>query len=331
MQGEMPNGPAHEMPTDPAPEPQTLSLRVVRGLHRGALTAVVPSGVLLIGAGEDCDVILRDEGVARHHCVLSNLGCRLFLRAIDEPLMLDGRPQDPGKSVGVVPGACVELGSAAFEVVTAQGSEAPYIEKTAQPQGLRRLGWAAVFVLAVGVAVACGLNPVQLGLKGRGSHVAEVPAEPLASGRPGTDIARDVEEVLRLSDLACEAHYDGNGTVTVRGHLGDPKALATVIQSRAMHEIVGLKRVLAVNLDDRRGSAASTVDSTRIVSAISGDDPYVVTADGSRYYVGAELPQGGRLAGVDGDEVLIERNGRVEHLQLPGARLGSSNHQEKRT
>ena len=70
---------------------------------------------------------------------------------------------------------------------------------------------------------------------------------------------------------------------------------------------------------------------TRIVSAISGDDPYIVTADGSRYYVGAELPQGGRLAGVEGDEVLIERNGQVEHCRLPGARLGSSNHQEKRT
>ena len=354
MQGEMPNGPAHEAQTmteSPAapvtPEPQVLSLRVVRGLHRGAVTSVVPSGVVLIGAGEDCDVILRDEGVARHHCVLSHLDSRLFLRAIDEPLVLDGRTQDPGKSVCVAPGACVELGSAAFDVVTVEASEVPYVEKPAQPEGmrgfvslgriassafLRNMRWAAVFVLAVGVAMACGLSPVQIGLKGRGSHVAEAPTEPLAAGRPGADIARDVEEVLRLSDVACEAHYDGNGTVTVRGHLGDPKALSTVIQSRAMHEIVGLKRVMAVNLDDRHSSAASTtVDSTRIVSAISGDDPYVVTADGSRYYVGAELPQGGRLAGVDGDEVLIERNGQVEHLRLPGARLGSSNHQEKRT
>jgi type III secretion protein D len=114
--------------------------------------------------------------------------------------------------------------------------------------------------------------------------------------------------------------------------LGDPKALATIIQSRAMREIVGLKRVLAMNLDDPHGSSSPTqVDSTRIVSAISGDDPYVVTADGSRYYVGAELPQGGRLAGVQGDDVLIERNGQVEHLRLRAARLGSSNHQEKRT
>ena len=327
------------------PESRTLSLRVVRGLHVGALTQVPPSEVVLVGAGEDCDVILSDAGVARHHCVLSNLDSRLFLRAIDEPLVLDGQTQDPGKSFCVTPGTCVELGAAAFDVVTEQESHVPYVAKPVlAPRGrlsfgwiassemFRRMRWAAVAVLGVGVAVAAGWTPVQMGLKGHRAHVAETPEQPLTAGRPGADIAHDVEEVLRLSDVASDAHYDGNGTVTVRGHLGDPKVLATVIQSRAMREIVGLKRVLAVNLDDRHGSGAPTqVDGTRIVSVISGDDPYVVTADGSRYYVGAELPQGGRLAGVDGDEVLIERNGQVEHMRLQGARLGSSNHQEKRT
>jgi hypothetical protein len=42
----------------------------------------------------------------------------------------------------------------------------------------------------------------------------------------------------------------------------------------------------------------------------------VVTADGSRYYVGASLPQGGRLAGVKEGEVLVERDGRTEHWKL---------------
>jgi len=337
MQGGMPDGRAHEAP--PTPECQALNLRVVKGLHRGALTSIAPSDVVLVGADEDCDVILHDTGVARHHCVLSNRDSRLFLRAIDEPLVLDGRPLEPGKSVCVKPGTCVELGSTAFDLVSPQDSDLPYEANLAQPPGARErsgflwnMRWAAVAVLAVGVAVACGLNPAQIGLHGRGKQVAAAPATQLATGRPGGDIARDVEEVLRLSDVACESHYDGNGTVTVRGHMGDPKVLATVIQSRAMREIVGLKRVLAVNLDDPHGSASPTqVDGTRIVSAISGDDPYVVTADGSRYYVGAELPQGGRLAGVEGDEVLIEHDGRVEHWRLPGARLGSSNQQEKRT
>lgn len=343
MQGRMPDGPAQEPRADrpagpPTSECHTLNLRVVKGMHRGALTPIAPSEVVLVGADEDCDVILHDAGVARHHCVLSNLDSKLFLRAIDEPLTLDGRLLDPGRSVCIKAGTCVELGSTAFDVVSERDSDVPYVEKLAQVRGTRRrlllrnMRWAAVAVLAVGVAVACGLNPVQIGLRGRGPQVTQAPAEQLAAGRPGAEIARDVEEVLRLSDVACDAHYDGNGTVTVHGHMGDPKVLATVIQSRAMREIVGLKRVLAVNLDDPHGSASPTqVDGTRIVSAISGDDPYVVTADGSRYYVGAELPQGGRLAGVDGDEVLIERNGQVEHLPLPGARLGSSNHQEKRT
>ena len=336
MQGGMPDGPAHEgLPT---PECQTLNLRVVKGMHRGALTPIAACDVVLVGADEDCDVILHDAGVARHHCILSNVDSKLVLRAIDAPLTLDGRRLDPGKSVCVRPGACVELGSTALDVVSGRDSDVPYNERLIQPSAargrllLRNMRWAAVAVLAVGVAVACGLNPVQIGLRGHGPQMTRAPAEQLATGRPGADIARDVEEVLRLSGVASDAHYDGNGTVTVHGHMGDPKMLATAIRSRAMREIVGLKRVLAVNLDDPHSTASPTqVDGTRIVSAISGDDPYVVTADGSRYYVGAELPQGGRLAGVDGDEVLIERNGEVEHWRLPGARLGSSNHQEKRT
>src|ERR1051326_7564794 len=113
MQGGVRAGPAREAASMPAYE--MLNLRVVKGMHRGALTAIAPSDVVLVGADEDCDVILHDAGVARHHCVLSNLDSKLFLRAIDEPLTLDGRPLDPGRSVCVKPGTCIELGSTAFD------------------------------------------------------------------------------------------------------------------------------------------------------------------------------------------------------------------------
>src|SRR5262249_16918231 len=131
-----------------------------------------------------------------------------------------------------------------FDVVTEQESQVPYVQKLVPPprgrlnfgwlassRMFRKMRWAAVAVLGVGVAVACGLRRVQIGLKGHSAHAAAAPEQPLTAGRPGADIAHDVEEVLRLSDVTSDAHYDGNGTVTVRGHLGDPKVLATVIQS----------------------------------------------------------------------------------------------------
>jgi hypothetical protein len=209
---------------------------------------------------------------------------------------------------------------------------------------LRQFRWSIVAVLSIAVAVAGALGPSPLGAPPPAAQLRGAPATTLAltaAERSNRAIADDVAEVLRLSGVTCNAQYDGDGSVSVRGHLGNPQALSKVIQSRAMREIVGLKRVLAFNLDDpghdpghvdmRPADDPSPADTMRIVSAISSEDSYVVTADGSRYYVGAALPQGGRLTGVQEGEVLVERNGQVEHLKLPGTRPGVSNHQEKRT
>jgi type III secretion protein D len=111
--------------------------------------------------------------------------------------------------------------------------------------------------------------------------------------------------------------------VAVHGHLGDPSALAKVVQSRAMREITGLERVSVVNLDQPAAPSAGNGDSTWVVRVIPSKDPYVIAADGSRYYVGATLPRGGRLAGVQDGEMLVDRDGRVEHVKLSGSPPGS--------
>jgi type III secretion protein D len=163
------------------------------------------------------------------------------------------------------------------------------------------------------------LGAVAVGFGTRSTPPVVAPSRAVAQteARPGPSIAQDVVEVLRLSGIASEGKYTSAGTVTVTGHLGDPHALEAIIQSRAMREIVGLKRVVVANLDHPGAAGAGTpVDGTRVVSAIDGKDPYVVTADGSRYYAGASLPQGGKLVGVHAGEILVERNGQIEHQRL---------------
>ncbi|HEY2464507.1 MAG TPA: FHA domain-containing protein [Steroidobacteraceae bacterium] len=336
-----------------APQPQALTLRILKGVHSGALTPLAPSGMLLIGAGDDCDVILCDSGVATHHCILSKLDTKLFLRAVDAALMLGETRLEPGRSLCVAAGTPVEVGSAAFELAVgplagATGvrpgetlSRAAALQRHAK-RLFRQFRWGIIATLSIAAAVAGALHPSPLDEHPPAAPVPEsaattTPATPATVPRPDAAIAGDVEEVLRLSGIASEARYEGDGAVSVRGHLGNPQMLSEIIQSRAMHEIVGLKRVLAFNLDESgqadakpTANPASAADM-RIISAISSADSYVVTADGSRYYVGAELPQGGRLTGVQEGEVLVERNGQIEHLKLPGTRSGASNHQEKRS
>jgi Inner membrane component of T3SS, cytoplasmic domain len=315
-----------------------LFVRIVKGVHSGAVIPLTESGILVIGAGEDCDVILADEGVTGHHCLLTSRDGKSVLRAIGGTLTLNGDDHGPGATIILSPGAVVGLAGAAFEVTTRLNAAVTPAADRAHPntetlaatlpvqptRALGRFGWGLTVALAA--ATACALGAVGFTLSDRSNHMAanEVQAADPAEARSGETVAHDVAEVLRLSGIVCKAQYTSEGTVSVSGHLGDPRALQAIIQSRAMREIGGLKRVIAMNLDNRDKSgelvSGTLADGARIVSVIVKKDPYVVTADGSRYYLGASLPQGGLLVGVREGDVLVERNGEIVHLKLSDTR-----------
>jgi Inner membrane component of T3SS, cytoplasmic domain len=310
----------------------SLALRVVKGIHSGALIPLASIDTLLIGASDDCDVILSDAGVAKHHCILCVRGDVMTVRAVDTNLMVEGKSQEPGIGVALPHGASVELGGAEFEVAAhsceAEAAEGARLDRR-RPHGARmrdlfhRSRWAIGLVLFA--AVAFELQPMELNAgpySARSEATTAVVKSVVAADTRKSDdtAARDVAEVLRLSGISGQTVYEGNGTVTVRGHLGDPTNVASIVQSRAMHEIAGLKQVRVLNLDQEEPAPApaapvnATGDQTRIILAIGGNDPCVVTADGKRYYLGATLPQGGRLRGVQDGEVLLERSGRIVRL-----------------
>ena len=54
----------------------------------------------------------------------------------------------------------------------------------------------------------------------------------------------------------------------------------------------------------------------RLSSIVPGDPSYVVTADGTRYFEGALLPTGHRIASIHEREVLLERSGTVTPLRF---------------
>jgi len=142
----------------------------------------------------------------------------------------------------------------------------------------------------------------------------------LAIERFWQDPAPDYREIARL---VAEMAVSDEITLRQAATQAMPSLRNAVAKKpdRAMREIAGLNRVLVVNFD--QPAAGPEPDGTRIVAAVSSHDPYIVTADGSRYYVGARLPRGGRLAGIEDGTVLVDHDGRVEHLKLPGASFGS--------
>ena len=306
---------------------QPLLLQIIAGLHSGASAALGAGETLLIGTGEDCDVVLSDPGVARHHCILARNVSRIAVRAIDDVLIVGEEARvGPGQLLWIAPETELRLGDATVEITATAGTGAAHTQaQDPDPHPFDRVGpfrryhWGiagiAIMACAASLTHYVGAHSLQ-----GDSQSAKVTAP--ASSRTGTAVAHDVAEVLRLSGVAGEVQYTGPGTVTVRGHLGDPKALAALIQSRAMREIKGLQRVLAVNLDQPSSAPATEqVAGGQIVAVSDSREPYVTTADGARYYLGAQLPQGGRLAGLLNGDVLIERDGHIQHIKPTPSRM----------
>jgi type III secretion protein D len=54
----------------------------------------------------------------------------------------------------------------------------------------------------------------------------------------------------------------------------------------------------------------------RIASLVPGDPAYLVTADGSRYFIGAMLPTGHRITQIDKASVTLDLNGQQAILNF---------------
>ena len=123
-----------------------------------------------------------------------------------------------------------------------------------------------------------------------------------ADVRLGSDIAADVREVFRMSGHLVQTRYTEGGRVEVRSASAEQQQLQAVAQSRAVVDIPGLVGLALMGQPDSAGAQAPK----QIMAKIRGSDPHVLLADGSRYFLGATLPDGSRLVSITADDVLIE-------------------------
>ena len=89
-------------------------LRIVAGLHAGASRNLADQEMLVVGSGDDCDIVLADTGVAAHHALITLVGGVFTLRALDAPLRVEGKPLHPGDPVELLPLQRIDLGEAAI-------------------------------------------------------------------------------------------------------------------------------------------------------------------------------------------------------------------------
>jgi len=344
------------------------ALRILSGTHVGAERRLDRRGMLLVGSGDDCDIILADVGVGAHHCIITYAEGALSVRAVDADVRVDGRTQHPGDPQSLAPFSTVQIGSASFAVGPHWSERWQNVlqkidpaEIVAVPQTRRAsrgriaaLWTAALLLIASGGALVlaqhntdvkpqakpvvsadkqiraliASIGPAsRLDLKTQpdGSYVINGYVErgdeldalktqlqrrglkATIEAKSGPRIAGDVGEFFRMNDIHATTQWNGKGHVLVRGHFGDEEALRGVLTSRTMqdfNENLHLK-VDVQNLDPPSTDTKPVADGKRIRRVVDGADAYLVTVDGSRYYRGAKLPQGGVFVGIENDDVLV--------------------------
>jgi len=124
-------------------------------------------------------------------------------------------------------------------------------------------------------------------------------------------VASAVQDVFRVHGVAAQVETVGPGAVRVRTHIAEP-TLLDGIRSSARRDVSGLAALEILNdpTQAQAGPVAVIDDPGKRVSAIvPGEPPYVVTVDGTRYFEGALLPTGHRIAGIEERQVVLEFHG----------------------
>ena len=193
----------------PSPEHGDAVLRIVSGLHVGASRPLSRREMVLIGSGDDCDVVLADDGVAAHHALLNVVDGRFHLRALDASVELPGRTLHPGDPVEIDRVQRIGLGHAAIAFGHADAPEwllvaaetgladgiAPPRPKVPLTSRLPLIAGIAVLALAA-LAIAAAMMPAkqpQVDVEQRLRQVAQ------AHGVSDVAISRDVDGAAVLS------------------------------------------------------------------------------------------------------------------------------------
>lgn len=131
-------------------------------------------------------------------------------------------------------------------------------------------------------------------------------------------VAAAVREVYRVNGVTAEVQAVGPGAVRVHTQVAAADHLQA-IEAKARRDVPGLNALQAMNQPPARTpTPVPVVDDPgkRVAAVVPGEAPHVVTADGTRYFVGALLPTGHRIRSIHDSAVELEREGSVSALQF---------------
>jgi type III secretion protein D len=136
------------------------------------------------------------------------------------------------------------------------------------------------------------------------------------------EVLRDVVEVFRVNGIPVQAQVAAPGHVEAQAAERDVDRLARA-EEVVRRDVHGLEELNVSNTVPAEEPAPPPVvddPNKRIASLVpapaSGGPGYIVTADGARYFVGALLPSGYRIAQIEAQRLRLERDGHQSTLNF---------------
>ncbi len=133
--------------------------------------------------------------------------------------------------------------------------------------------------------------------------------------RTNDSLVQNVSDVLRTNGVDADVHAIGPGLLVASTQGAADPARLEALRARIVHETPGLRQLV---LNGSSGGDAGLLvggdPNKRVVSVVGGEDGFVKTLDGSRYFVGAVLPDGHTVTAIEGQTVTVAKDGRTATL-----------------
>jgi type III secretion protein D len=140
--------------------------------------------------------------------------------------------------------------------------------------------------------------------------------------RVGEEIDMAIRDVYRMHGITAQTSLPSAlsdvGSVQVKTQERDEQRLQN-ISTIAQRDVTGLVHLQVANtLPQVVAPAPPVVDDPgkRVASIVTGATPYVVTADGTRYFIGALLPSGHRIAAISDQQVMLDKDHKLTPLRF---------------
>ena len=324
----------------------TFVLEITDGVHRGVRVELEP-GDCRIGSTSGADIVLRDAGIAAEHAILRVGRRSIDLHAIGGEVRVGEEVIAKGYGCALRPPIDLTIGEARLRI-SVERSQAPARpvesgqaparpvepgQAPGRPRISRAILMAGALLLAVpplGLAAAkrqAAPNTYETTAEapsdvfekfdkfnnrkreeGRETASLQQPRPNIGSAYTTEEAGRKLSELLRVSGLADLRVNASGGQVVVAGSIMKQQSAAW---TEAQQWFDGAYRGKLVLVSNVTFGEAKPMPVVNVQAVWFGERPYIITAEGSRYYKGSFLDNGWTIKDIADGRILLAKDGET--------------------